>query len=323
MTRSYSIKKTGGAEVLKLSKNKLPELQPNEVTVKNQYVAISHMDIHHRNGTYTISELPQTIGISGSGTITKVGSPTSEFKVGEKVIYGTNFIGSYSEEVNINQHHLVTVPDDLPQDLATAAYLPGLTAHYLIYRTFKMTKDSIIVVNGAAGSVGHILCQWLSNIGIDVIGVVGSDSHISAAKNYGCKYVINHKSEDYVKRVMEISKNKGANVIYDCYGHDFFKKNTDALGFLGLLVNYGDVTGKIKNFDVVNIWNKSLFYTKPSLSLYKINRMELVLSAAELFNNIKDKNIRPVFQTVPFSDMARAHQMIENREITGSLIAKL
>mgnify|MGYP003328710585 CR=1 FL=1 len=323
MTKAFLLKNTGKSDALQLVDFKLPDPTDNQVQIQNSYIAISHMDVHHRNGTYTVSELPKIIGISGCGTITKIGPNVTEFKPGEKVIYGTNFIGSYSQTININQNCLIGMPNGVPEDMAVASYVPGLTAHYLIYRAYRIKQNNIALVNGACGSVGHILCQWLSSLGVNVIGVVGNDSKVTAAKSYGCKFVINHETEDLSKRVLELTKNQGVNVVYDCYGKNAFEKNTETLTCLGLLVNYGDTTGLIDNFDVTKLWGKCLFYTKPNLSVYKGNRMELVLSVDSLYQNIKDKNIRPVFTTVNFNEIPKAHDLLESREKIGTIIARV
>lgn len=323
MTKAFLLKKTGTSDVLKLTNVNLPDPAADEVRVRNSYIAVSHMDIHHRNGTYSLSTFPRVIGISGCGSIVKLGAGGKEFQVGEKVVYGTNFVGSYSEEVNIKQNCLIGMPDGIAEDTVVASYVPGLAAHYLIYRTYKVTKNSVILVNGATGSVGHILCQWLSSIGAYVIGVVGNQGKVSAAKSYGCKYIVNHGEEDVVARVMELTKNCGVNVIYDCYGKSFFEKNTQMLSPLGLLINYGDVTGLIDNLDVTKLWDRCLFYTKPNLSVYKGNRMELVLSAESLFKNIIDKVLNPIFTTVNFKDLPKAHALIESGKNSGTIIAKV
>ena len=322
MSKAFILKKTGDVKALKLIENKTPDPKEYEVQIKNSYITISHMDIHHRNGQYSLAKLPHIIGIGGAGRIVKLGSKVKGFEIDEKVVYGTNFIGSYSEKININQNLLIGL-GDIPEDIAAASFIPGLTSHYLIYRTYKIKKGDIALVNGATGSVGHILCQWLTSIGADVIGIVGSDEKINSAKALGCKQVINYQADDYIKRVAEATNNRGANVIYDCYGKELFEKNIESLTLLGLLINYGDVTGIIDDFDVTKLWNKSLFYTKPNLFLYKGNRMELVLSAETLFKQIRDKVIRPDFKVVKFTDIPKAHQVIESRKMKGTIIAKV
>ena len=288
MSKAFILKKTGDINSLKLTKHKVNDPNPYQIQVKNSYVAVTHMDVHHRNGQYSFKNVPTIIGISGSGTIIKLGSKVTEFKIGEKIVYGTNFIGSYSEIVNINQNLAIGL-GDMAEDVAAASFVPGLTSHYLIYRTYQIKKHDMAIVNGATGAVGHILCQWLSYLGANVIGVVGSDEKINAAKSFGCKEVINYKDEKYFAKIAQATNKLGANILYDCYGKNNFEQNIDSLTFLGLLVNYGDVTGIIDNLDVTKLWNKSLFYTKPNLFLYKGNRMELILSAEILFEKIKEK----------------------------------
>ena len=322
MSKAFILKKTGDINSLKLTKHKVNDPNPYQIQVKNSYVAVTHMDIHHRNGTYKLNNTPTIIGVSGSGTIVKLGSKVKDFTIGEKIVYGTNFIGSYSEIININQNLAISL-GDTAEDVAAASFVPGLTSHYLIYRTYKIKKEDIAIVNGATGSVGHILCQWLSYLGVNVIGVVGSDEKINAAKSFGCKNVVNYNDEKYFEKIAQATNKVGANILYDCYGKKNFEQNIESLTFLGLLVNYGDVSGLIDNFDVTKLWNKSLFYTKPNLFLYKGNRMELILSAEILFEKIKEKTIIPKYKIVDFKDIPNAHLEIESGKLQGTVIAKL
>jgi len=323
MVKSYQISKPGDIKTLKLKKNKLADPGPGEVRVKNHFVGVNHMDVHFRNGTYALGKYPFTPGISGAGEIVKVGDRVKDFKVGEKVAYGTNFLGSYSEEINIRANYIVGVDSAVTLEQAAACIVPGLTSHYLIYNTYQVKKGNYVLVTGATGSVGHILCQWLTSLGADVTGVVGNDAKATQAKNFGCKHVLNYKNKDFLDRAMEITRKSGYNVSYDAIGNAIFDQHMDVLSILGLLVNYGDTSGIIDKFDPMKLMPKGLFYTKPNLTLYKANRMELVLSAQVVFDNIKNKVIRPIYETVDFGKIAEAHAKIESAKTVGSVVARL
>lgn len=323
MVKSYQISKPGDPNVLKLKKFKHEELKPHQLKIKNNFIPINHMDVHHRNGTYSIGELPQALGIAGVGTVIETGRAVRDIKAGDLVGYATCFLGSYSEEVIIERNIAFGLNKDLPLDLVAATIVPALTAHYLIFRTYFIKKEDFVLVNGASGAVGSMIAQWVSSLGGNVIGVVGSKAKIAVAKSNGCKNVIDYNSEDVLQRVLEITDNNGVNVIYDCYGKKFFEQNCACLTYLGILVNYGDTTGIIDNFDPTKLWAKSLFYTKPNLSLYKSNQMELVLSTETIFKAVKDKILRPNYKVVDFKDIPNIHQQIEARKVIGSYVARV
>ena len=323
MSLAYVAKRKGDYKSLKLVKEELREIRENEVRIKQHYIGINHMDVHHRDGTYPQEKYPTPLGISGAGEIIKIGSKVKDFKVGEKVLYGTHFLGSYAEEVNIDANYVVS-DNELRLDVALSSLVPGLLAHSLIYRAYKLRDKDIALVHGATGNVGHILCQWLRHLNVHVIGTVGHKKKFAMAKGFGCTDVLDHTSEHYAKSVMSLTDAKGVNVVYDCFGDKYFQKNCQTLTYFGILVNYGDITGVIsKEFNPALLWSRALFFTKPNLSVYKGNRMELVLSAAEVFSKVKNNDIKPQFTTFDFKNIHKAHKAIEDRQVVGNIIVKL
>ena len=320
--KQFIFNKTGKVKNLKLVEASLPEVKEGEVRVKNKYIAINHSDVLYRNGTYPLEKYPSKIGLSGGGIVMEIGSGVESFNIGDQVVYASGFLGSYAEYINIDANFLVKIRD-IPLNVAVAGYLTGLTAHYLLQRAYKAKKGDIILIHGITGAVGHILYQWAKSLELNVISTVGSKHKLNEAHNMGYKKVILNNDKDFIAKIMKLTDSKGVNAVYDCYGQKFLEKNCKILTYLGILVNYGDVTGMINKINPVLLWQKSLFFTKTNISVYKANRLELLLSSAELFQKIKDKTIVPKFKTIKFADIPKGHKEIEKRKVIGTIIAEI
>ena len=324
MTKAYNLTKNCSAKELKLTKITVSEPKGNEVQIKNHYVAINHMDVHHRNGTYAMSSFPQIIGIAGAGEIVKVGPKVENKNIGDKVVYGTNFIGSYAEMVNIDERLLLTVDKEVTMKVMVGVIVPGLLSYSLLHKVYKVKKDDIALVNGITGSVAHILSQWLNSEGVNVIGSVTRKEDVIKGKSMGCRICFCNNDADYVKNISKYTKKNGVNVVYDCYGDKYFKINCKLLTYFGMLINYGDTTGIIKeNFDASALWQKSLYFSKVNVSLWQGYHMERVLSSDILLKKIKSKEIIPKISETNFAKIPEIHEMIENNAIDGIVVAKL
>ncbi|MBT4878395.1 MAG: zinc-binding dehydrogenase [Alphaproteobacteria bacterium] len=322
MVLAYQVTEPVEAKKFKIKKITLPDLKPNEVRVKNHFAAVNHFDVHHRNGQYPLTNYPQTLGVSGSGEIIKLGSAVRNYKVGDKVIYATNFIGSYAEEVNINANILFSPDKNTSLETLTAISLPCIFAHALLTNVYSVKKNNNVFVTGATGGVGNILVQMLNSLGVNVYGVVGSDEKIAQAKGFGCKYALNYKKESFLKEVLQVTGNKGAHVIYDAYGEKFYKNAIKILQPTGILVNYGDSTGVIQNMNALELWKKSLFFVKPHASVIRSYKLDRIVSNDYIYNALKDRKIIPKVEVINFKDIPKAHTRIENGEVIGNIVAR-
>jgi NADPH2:quinone reductase len=216
----------------------------------------------------------------------------------------------------------VKIPDGITYEQAAAMMLKGMTAEYLLRRTYKVQKGDNILVHAAAGGVGLILCQWAKKLGATVIGTVGSDDKVDAAKKAGCKHVIVTSRERFFDRVKEITKGKGVPVVYDGVGKDTFMDSLDCLSPRGLMVSFGNASGAVPPFNPAILAGKgSLFLTRPTLNTYTASRADLVKSAQDLFSVVKSGAVKiRINQTYPLRDAAQAHADLESRKTTGSTV---
>jgi len=320
MTKAIRIHTPGGPEVLRWEDVPTPEPGPGEALVHHAAVGLNFIDVYFRTGLYKTA-LPAILGMEASGTVTAVGAGVTEVAVGDRVAYATAPIGAYATERVIAADRLVKLPDNIDFNTAAAMMLQGITAQYLLRRTYKVQSGETIVVHAAAGGVGLILCQWAKYLGASVIGVVSTPEKAELARTYGADHVVvGHTG--LVAEVKRITGGAMVPVVYDSVGKDTFMASIDCLAPLGLMVSYGNASGPVGAVDVGMLGAKgSLFLTRPGLATYTAKRADLQRSAQELFDVVGKGvvSIR-VNQTFPLQDAAKAQEALEARRTTGSTI---
>ncbi len=321
MTRVIKIEKTGGPEVLKLETIDLKKPSPEEVTIEHKAIGLNFIDTYHRSGLYPL-ELPSGIGGEGAGIIKEIGSKVEGFSVGDKVAYAGAPLGSYSSERNYPTKNLVKIPDGITYDIAATLMTKGLTAYYLLFKTYAVSSNETILFHAAAGGVGQIFCQWAKSLGCKVIGTVGSDEKIKIAKKNGCNSVINYSKDDFAKKVLELTKEKGVPVVYDGVGKNTFHKSIECLQTRGMMISFGNASGSLENIDVKkSIQPKGLYFTRPAMWHYLRSRNEIQDGADKLFEAIQLGKIKvEVFKKYRLDEAIQAHKDLEARKITGPAI---
>src|SRR5262249_45485112 len=299
---------TGGPEVMRWEAVPAGTPGAGEVLVRNTAIGVNFIDTYHRSGLYPVP-LPAILGMEGAGVIEAVGPRVREFKVGERVAY-TQPLGAYAEVVLRPAERLVKIPRGVDDRLAAAMMLKGMTAQYLLRRTYRVKRGDTILVHAAAGGVGQIMCQWAKHLGATVIGTVGSDAKVALARKAGCKHVIDTSREKIVERVRDITKGAGVPVVYDGIGKDTFMESLDCLSPLGLMVSYGNASGAVPPVSIGILSQMgSLFLTRPSLMHYVAKRDDLLRTARDLFAVVKRGAVKiTIGQTYPLKDAAQAHR---------------
>ncbi len=320
MPYAMRIHEHGGAEKMRWEMVEVGDPGPGQVRVRNTAVGLNFVDIYQRNGLYPM-QLPFTLGSEGAGVVEAIGPKVKEFKVGDRVAYSSP-IGAYAEVVLRPAERLVKIPAGVDDKTAAAMMLKGLTAQYLIRRTYRVKKGDTILMHAAAGGVGQILCQWAKHLGATVIGTVGSDEKVELAKKAGCKHVIVLAREKFSERVKEITKGKGVPVVYDGIGKDTFMDSLDCLRPMGLMASFGNAPGAVPPFNLGVLAQKgSLFVTRPTLVHYTASRDDLAKAARELFAVVKSGAVKiRVNQTYALRDAGQAQNDLEARRTTGSTV---
>ena len=317
---------TGDSSVLNYEKISLNEPSPDEVRVRHFAIGLNFIDINMRNGNYSIksyapdSKPPYILGVEGSGKIEAIGENVKEFKVGDRVTHCMN-LGTYSELMNVKANKIITIPDYISFEIAAAATLKGLTAHYLIKELGNVRKNKTVVIHAAAGGVGSLLCQWSSFIGAKTIGVVSSDKKVLRIEKLGADFSINTGKQNFSNEVMKITEGKGADVIYDSVGKDTLHKGLSCLAERRKLVSYGNSAGVIQAVDISLLKPISGSIICGGLLTFIKNKEERKNNAKELFNMIANGNLKvDINQRYKLKDISDAHDEIESRITTGSSI---
>lgn len=320
MIGAIRVNETGGPDKLSWEKMAIAMPGPNEVLVRNTAIGINFIDTYHRSGLYPVP-LPFTPGSEGAGIVEAVGAKVRGFKRGDRIAYADP-IGAYAEMVVRPQDRLVKIPKGIKDKTAAALLLKGMTAEYLLRRTYKVKKGNVILVHAAAGGVGQILCQWAKYLGATVIGTVGSEEKVKIARKAGCKYVIVTSRESFPEQVKRITKGKGVPVVYDGVGKDTFEGSLDCLTPRGLMVSYGSASGAVEPISIGILAKKgSLYVTRPTLYTYIATRAELTKSAQAVFAMVKKGVLKvSINQTYSLKNAAQAHRDLEARKTTGSSV---
>ena len=321
MVHAIRIHQYGGPEAMRWEAVDVGAPGPGEIRIRHHTVGLNYIDVYHRSGSYPLAALPAVIGMEGAGEVLAVGAGVTGLEPGDRVAYA-NPIGAYAEERIIPAERVVKLPDAIPYQTAAAMMLQGMTAEYLLLRTFKVGPETTLLFHAAAGGVGLIACQWARHLGATIIGTVGSDEKAEQARAAGCTHVINYRRENFVERVRELTGGKGCDVVYDGIGKDTYPGSLDCLKPRGLWVSFGNASGKIEGFDLGLLATKgSLYATRPTLFTYIAKRDELVASANALFDVVARGIVTiNVNQTYPLSAAADAHRDLEARRTTGSTV---
>jgi NADPH2:quinone reductase len=318
--KAIRIAKTGGPEVLEWVDVDLPPPGPGQARVKHTAVGVNFIDTYHRSGLYKLP-LPTGLGSEAAGVVEAVGAGVTDVKPGDRVA-SAGILGAYAEASNIPVDRLVKLPAGVSEEAAAASLLKGMTAQYLLKRTFAVQPGQTILLHSAAGGVGLIAGQWAKHLGAIVIGTVGSDDKIALAKDNGCTHVLNTRKEGWAKEVREITKGAGVPVVYDSIGKDTFMGSLDCLAVRGMMVTYGNSSGAVPAFEPAILSAKgSLFLTRPTLASYTRNKQELQETADDLFAVMASGVVKiAIHQRFALKDARAAHEALHSRNTTGATI---
>lgn len=321
MPKAVRITETGGPEVLRWEEVELSAPGEGQARVRHTAVGVNFIDTYFRSGLYP-TPLPGGLGSEAAGIVEAVGPGVTVVKPGDRVAYAGGPPGSYAEARLLPASLLVPIPDGVSDQTAAAVMLKGMTSQYLIRRTYPVKPGETVLFHAAAGGVGLIACQWLKALGATVIGTVGSDEKAAVAQAHGCDHVIVSTREDVAKRVREITGGAGVPVVYDSVGKDTFLSSLDCLRPLGLMVSFGNSSGKVEPFDIGILSQKgSLYLTRPTLATYTATRADLEATAAEVFQVIQDGQVKvEIRHTYPLADAAQVHRDLEGRKTVGSIV---
>ena len=319
--KTVKIKRFGGPEVLEIQNIEINKPKSNEVLIKNLSIGLNFIDTYNRTGLYPVP-LPSGIGLEACGIIEEVGDDVKLFKVGDRVSRASAPIGAYSEKQIVPENKLVLVPDGVSNEIASCITLKGITAEYLLHRAYPLKKGNKILYHAAAGGLGQILCSWAKSMGAEVIGTVGSKEKEKIAKKNGCHHVINYTEKNFVEEVEKIVGRNGIDVVYDGVGLTTFEGSIEVLKVRGMMVAFGNASGYVDTIDVKKHINaKGLFFTRPSIAHYTVEREELEESAKKVFEAVLSGKFKiEISKKYTLDEVRQAHEDLEGRLLTGPAV---
>jgi NADPH2:quinone reductase len=320
MSKAIRMHANGGPEVLKWESVPMPEPGPGEVLIHHEAVGLNYIDVYFRTGLYK-TNLPATPGMEGAGIVRAVGAAVTDLQPGDRIAYAGGPIGAYATDRIIAADRVVKLPDAIDFKTGAAMMLQGMTAQYLLRRTFNVRAGQTILVHAAAGGVGLILCQWAKHIGATVIGVVSTAEKAEIAKAHGATHtIIGHAT--LAAEVKKFTNGAMVPVVYDSVGKDTFMASIDSLAPLGMMVSYGNASGPVPPVDISLLGAKgSLFLTRPTLATYTAAHGDLLAVSSDLFKVVESGAVKiTVNQTFPLAEAAAAHTALEARKTTGSTV---
>jgi len=321
MDNAIRFHQTGGPEVLRWENVPIGEPGPGEARIRHVAVGLNFADTYFRTGLYP-AKLPSGIGMEGSGVVEAVGADVTHVRAGDRVAYTGSPLGAYSTGRVMPAASLVKLPEEISFETAAAMMMRGLTSAYLMRRIYPWKKGDTFLIHAAAGGVGLIVCQWAKLLGLNVIGTVSTEQKAEVARAHGCDHVINYRTEDFAKRVRELTGGAGVPVVIDSVGKDTFAGSLDSVKRRGLIVGVGTASGPFPPIDAMQLAIKgSIFFTRPALADYIADPQERAELAGELFGHVAAGRIRiEINQHYALQDAAQAHRDLEARKTTGSSI---
>lgn len=322
MSMAIRVHQVGGPEQLKWEQVEVARPGEGQILVRHTAVGLNFIDVYHRTGLYPLPDGPFCPGLEAAGSVAAVGEGVLDLKEGDRVAYASPPVGAYAEQRVIAADRVVKVPASIDDQTAAAMMLQGLTAHYLLRRTYAVRSGDTILFHAAAGGVGLIACQWARHLGATVIGTVGSEAKADLAKAHGCDHTILYKQQDFLDEVRKITAGEGVPVVYDSVGKDTFNQSLDCLRPMGMMVLFGQSSGNVAPLDLGVLAAKgSLFITRPTLMTYTAKRADLLAGAEELFEVVGSGAVKiNVNQTYALKDASQAHLDLEARKTTGSTV---
>ena len=318
--QAIRIQQFGGPEVLRVEDVPVPDPGPGEVLIKVEAAGINFVDVYHRTGLYP-GRLPLTLGREAAGVVARVGQGVTTCRQGDRVVSET-LRGAYAEYAVAAADRVVPIPERVTSRQAAAVILQGMTAHYLVYSTYPLSRGDTCLVHAAAGGVGLLLCQIASRAGARVIGTVSTDEKAALAKEAGAHEVILYTRSDFLEETRRLTGGAGVQVVYDSVGRTTFLKSLDALAIRGMLVLYGQSSGPVEAFDPQLLNRKgSLFLTRPTLAHYTATRDELLQRAGEVLHWVADGALAVrIGREFPLSQAAEAQRELEARRTAGKVL---
>lgn len=312
---------------MRLEEIEIGDPGPGEVRIRQSAIGLNFNEPGHRQGTRLEARyetpLPMILGTEGAGVVDAVGPGVKNFKVGDRVCYWYSPPGgSYTDLRNYPVERLVSLPDDVSEEMAAAFICKAMTVDMLVHQAYCIRKGDTVLVHAAAGATGLILTQWAKSLGATVIGTMSTDEKAQVAREYGCDHTINYGNGEFAESVREFTGGKGVDCVYDSVGIDTLVQSLYCLRFRGTCVLYGISSGRPDSFDTTELTKAgSVYLTRPSLHQHNPTPAAFHQSAKRCLEMLRSGAIKVhIGQTYRLEDVAQAHIDLVGRKTIGSSV---
>ena len=319
--RVVSLSELGSADVIKLIDKELPAPAKGKVQIRQTAIGFNFIDVYQRSGVYPL-EMPTGLGHEAVGVVQALGEGVTGFKIGDRVMYMNAGIGAYASARNVPADKLVPVPDNVSDEVAAAVFFKAMTAQYLVQKTYKVKAGDVVLVHAAAGGVGQILAGWAKALGAFVVGSVGSQAKVAAAKAAGCDAIVDYSKPNWVEEFLKATGGKKANVVYDSVAKETFLGSLDCAAPFGTVALFGAASGPAPEIQP-EILNKKgcLFLTRPSVFPHNATSALLQENARAVFDAIAKGHVKvQIGAQFPLEQAADAHRAAEGRKVAGAIV---
>lgn len=320
--KAIVVRQYGGPEQLELTEIDIPTLGPGEAVVEVRAAGVNYIDTYHRTGLYP-ADPPFVPGMEGAGVVTAIGPGVTEVAVGDRVAWAMTR-GSYAQYAIVPAGRLIRLPEEVSFDLAAAAMLQGMTAHYLTHSTYPLQPGDTALVHAAAGGTGLLVVQMAKMRGARVIGTTSTPEKAALARQHGCDEVILYTEQDFAAEVKRLTGGRGVDVVYDSVGAATFDRSLDSLRPRGMMVSFGNASGPVPPFSPLLLSQKgSLFLTRPTLAHYAATREEMLARGRDVLDCVAAGRLKvQIYKIYPLAEAAQAHRDLEGRKTTGKLLLR-
>src|SRR6266851_255418 len=300
----------GGPDVLDYREVPDPAPADGQVLVHVEAAGVNFRDVYEREGREYALQPPAIVGIEGAGTIARTGQRVAWVGVPH----------SYAERVAADPNRLVPVPDDVESDVAAAALLQGMTAHYLVFDSYPVQKGDWVVVHAAAGGVGQLLTQLVKLQGGRVLATTSSGEKAKLAQEAGADEVARY--EGFAERAREITHGDGVAAVYDGVGKTTFDEGLKAIRPFGRMILYGASSGQPDPLTLMMLARSgSLYVQRPTLNTYTRTPDLLRDRAQKVFELIGQGKLDVrIGARYPLAKARQAHEDLEARKTTGKIL---
>ncbi|MEP0943870.1 MAG: quinone oxidoreductase [Rhizobiaceae bacterium] len=322
--KTVIIEDFGGSDAMKIVDRDIGDPGPGQLRIRHKACGLNFIDVYQRTGLYPLS-LPSPLGMEAAGVVEAVGDGVTHLKPGDRAAYASMPPGAYCEARVMPAAQVCPLPDGISFEEGAAMMLKGLTVQYLFRRTTPIAEGDTVLFHAAAGGVGLIACQWARSEGINLIGTAGSDEKCALAREHGACHVINYRTENFAERVQEITNGHGVDVVMDSVGKDTFEGSLDSLRPLGMMISFGNASGKVPPVDIGVLGPKgSLKITRPTLFTHIAEHEICQQMAKELFEKVTSGDVKiRIDQRFPLERVGDSHDALEARQTTGATILEV